>query len=71
MLPPERVAETGVGDEVVGIVVIPERDRVCQAVDGKSYEAANAGCMEDESTVDAYLDATAVERLSGGDYTVE
>lgn len=71
VLPPEEVSETGVADDVVGIVVVPERGRVCQAVAGESYEAANAGRMRDESTVDAYLGDTAVERLSDGEYRVE
>jgi hypothetical protein len=66
-LPPEAVGETPSG--VLGIVVVPERDRVCQSIDGEGYEAADAGCMQSESMVDAYLQAAAVERTSSGDYT--
>ncbi|WP_251341457.1 hypothetical protein [Haloplanus halophilus] len=69
VVPPTAVGGMTDGS-VLGVVVIPEQDRVCQAVAGKSYEAANAGCMRSESRVDAYLDAAAVERTSGGDYTV-
>jgi hypothetical protein len=66
-LPPEAIGETPSG--VLGIVVMPERDRVCQSIDGESYRASDAGCMESESMVDAYLQAAAVERTSSGDYT--
>lgn len=66
-IPPEAVGETPSG--VLGIVVVPERDRVCQSVAGESYGASDAGCMESESMVDAYLQAAAVERTSSGDYT--
>jgi hypothetical protein len=70
VLPPQGITGTTAGDDVLGIVVIPERGRVCQAVAGKGYEAADAGCTKDESRVDAYLDAAAVERSSNGNYTV-
>jgi hypothetical protein len=71
VLPPATVDETTADGDVLGIVVIPEQDRVCRSIAGESYEAATAGCTTNESTVDAYLDDSAVERGSNGDYTVE
>ncbi|WP_257627645.1 hypothetical protein [Haloplanus salinarum] len=52
-------------DDVLGVVVLPERDRICQSVAGDG-----AGCMEDGSTVESYLDAAGVERDESGEYVV-
>lgn len=69
VLPPENV-EVSTSDDVLGVVVIPEQDRICQSIDGKSYQAASAGCMKNESKVDAYLTNAGVERTADGGYTV-
>jgi len=71
VLPPAAVDETTADGDVLGIVVIPERDRVCRSIAGESYEAPTAGCTTNESVVDAYLDNAGVERGSNGSYTVE
>jgi hypothetical protein len=52
-------------EDVLGIVVLPERDRICQSVAGDG-----AGCMEDGSTVESYLYAAGVERSESGAYVV-
>jgi len=70
VLPPADVVETTADGDVLGIVVIPEQDRVCRSIAGESYEAPTAGCTTNESAVDAYLDDAGVERGSNGDYTV-
>jgi len=57
-------------EDVLGVVVLPERDRICQSIAGESYAADGAGCMEDGSTVEAYLDAAGVERSDSGEYVV-
>jgi len=57
-------------DDVLGVVVLPEQDRVCRAVAGESYAAEGAGCTQDASTVEAYLDAAGVERTEDGAYAV-
>jgi len=66
-IPPEAVGETP--SDVLGIVVVPERDRVCQSVAGESYGASDAGCMESESMVETYLRSVPIERTSSGNYT--
>ncbi|AXG11355.1 hypothetical protein DU484_16675 [Haloplanus rubicundus] len=71
VLPPAAVDETTADGDMLGIVVIPERDRVCRSVAGESDETATADCVTSGSTVDAYLDDAAVERRSNGNYTVE
>jgi hypothetical protein len=71
VLPPADVVETTADGDVLGIVVIPEQNRVCRSIAGESYEGATAGCTTNESTVDAYLDDAGVERGSNGNYTVE
>jgi len=71
VLPPADVDETTADGDVLGIVVIPEQDRVCRSIAGESYEAATAGCTTNESTVDAYLDDAGVERGPDGDYVVK
>jgi len=55
-------------DDVLGVVVLPERDRICQSVAGESYAAEGAGCMVDGTTVETYLDAAGVERSDSGGY---
>jgi len=62
--------DTPTDDEVLGIVVIPERGRVCRSVAGESYRSEDAGCSKDQPTVDAYLDAAGVERAADGTYGV-
>lgn len=69
-LPPTEVTEPAADGDVLGIVVIPERDRVCRSVAGESDDLATASCTTNESMVDTYLADAGVERGSNGDYTV-
>jgi hypothetical protein len=63
--------DTPTDDGVLGVGVIPERDRVCQSVAGESYRADTAGCTTDESRAETYLADVGVERTADGGYTVE
>ena len=69
VLPSADIEKISASDNLLGVVVIPEQERVCQAVAEKGYEADSAGCMQDESRVETYLDAAGVERTASGNYT--